>query len=170
MSKDDATITVDMDRTCMKCHKPGAMPNGLCMTCAFPTRWDEENTMGETTDAITWTETRYLSVPLTPDELRERGELLAEQVRAFAEMEAEHGDQRKAMKDDEAKLDGQVQHLAGVVRARAESRSVRVEVRYNPTLALIKEVRTDTGEVVETRQPTADDKARAQMAAQPGLL
>lgn len=126
--------------------------------------------MGEITNAITWTETRYLSVPLTPDELRERGELLADLVRSAAAMEAEHTDQRKAMKDDEKTLDGRVQHLAGVVNARAEERSVRVEVRYNPTLALIEEVRTDTGEVVETRQPTADDKARAQMAAQPELV
>lgn len=30
----DATITIDMEKTCQGCGEPGAMPNGLCMACA----------------------------------------------------------------------------------------------------------------------------------------
>ena len=26
-------ITIDMDKKCSKCRKPGAMPNGICMSC-----------------------------------------------------------------------------------------------------------------------------------------
>ena len=26
-------ITIDMDKKCSKCHKKGAMPNGICMEC-----------------------------------------------------------------------------------------------------------------------------------------
>lgn len=27
------TITVDMDRACRRCRKPGAVNNGLCLRC-----------------------------------------------------------------------------------------------------------------------------------------
>ena len=26
-------ISIDMDKKCSKCHKKGAMPNGICMNC-----------------------------------------------------------------------------------------------------------------------------------------
>ena len=126
--------------------------------------------MGNVTGETTWIETRYLQVPLTPDELRERGELLADLVRGAALLEEQHARERKAMKDAATTLNGRIQHLAAIVNARAEERSVKVEVRYNPVLALIEEVRTDTGEVVQTRAPTPEDKARAQAAMQPPLL
>ena len=29
----DITIEVDMDAKCSRCHKVGALPNGLCMSC-----------------------------------------------------------------------------------------------------------------------------------------
>ena len=29
------TITINMDDTCMKCFKPGACENGLCMSCSI---------------------------------------------------------------------------------------------------------------------------------------
>lgn len=119
---------------------------------------------------ITWTEMRYLPVPLTPDELRERGEMLATLVDEADALEDDHVQRRREAKDEEKRLDGRIRAMAAVINARAEGRSVKIEVRYNATLALIEEVRIDTGEVLETRQPTSDDKARAQLAAQPGLL
>ena len=29
------TITINMDDTCMRCFKPGACENGLCMSCSI---------------------------------------------------------------------------------------------------------------------------------------
>ena len=30
----EVIINLDMDKKCSKCGKPGAMENGLCITCA----------------------------------------------------------------------------------------------------------------------------------------
>ena len=115
---------------------------------------------------ITWKETRFLNVPLTSDEIQARGEQLADLIKGRDALEAEHKKQKESMKDDLAGVEGRIRHLAKVVNERVEERSVQVEIRYNSTLHLIEELRTDTGEVVQTRQPTPEDKIRAQAHAQ----
>jgi len=110
---------------------------------------------------LTWKETRFLNVPLTPDELRQRGEQLANLVKDRDELALEQKKQKDGMKEDMEGVEGRIRHLALIINDRVEERSVQVELRYSTVLHLIEEVRTDTGEIVKTRQPTADDKLRA---------
>ncbi len=110
---------------------------------------------------LTWKETRFLNVPLTQDEMRQRGEQLADIIKERDELALEQKKERDAMKEAMETVEGRIRHLASVVNARVEERSVQVEIRYSTTLHMIEEVRTDTGEVVKTRTPTEDDKVRA---------
>lgn len=115
---------------------------------------------------ITWKETRFLNVPLAPDEIQARGEQLADLIEDRDALELEHKKQKDQMKDALAGVDGRIRHLAKVVSERVEERSVPVEVRYNSMLHLIEEVRVDTGEIVTSRQPSPEDKIRAQAHSQ----
>lgn len=110
---------------------------------------------------ITWRETRFLPVPLTPDEVRQRGEQLADVVKESDELAAAHKKERDRMKQAEEMAESRIRHLAKIVNDRVEERSVQVELRYNTGLNMIEEVRTDTGEVMKTRAPSQEDKVRA---------
>lgn len=117
---------------------------------------------------IVWRETRYLPVPLTPEELCERGEMLAKLLADGAELAAQHKKSRDAMKEAETQLDGQIGATAAVIRERVETRPVPVELRCILALGLVEMIRTDTGEHLGTRAATPDDKARAQLQV-PGI-
>jgi len=117
------------------------------------------------TGEITWTETRLLDVLLTPEEIQERIKQLDDLGRDASVMQADHAVACKAMMAEEAALNNRALYLAGIVASRSEKRSVRVEGRYSTMLGLVEVVRTDTGEMIETRQPTPEDRARA---SQPG--
>ena len=110
----------------------------------------------------TWKESRILPVTLTPDEVRERGELLARELERFSELEADQASQKKEMKDALDTQYGQVNQLARVVWDRLEQRPVECECRLNMALGLVEEVRTDTGEIITTRNFREADKLRLQ--------
>ena len=110
----------------------------------------------------TWKESRILPVALTPDEVRERGELLARELETLANMETQQTAEKKEMKDDLDTQYGQVNQIARVVRDRIEQRPVEVECRLNMALGLVEEVRVDTGEIITTRNFREGDKLRLQ--------
>jgi hypothetical protein len=115
---------------------------------------------------LIWKETRFLKVPLTPDEVRARGEQLANFVKERDELVREHTKVKKRMADDAKGADGRIYHTAQIVNERMEERSVTVEMRCHLGLGLVEEVRTDTGEILVSRAATPDDKLRAQAEAQ----
>ena len=115
------------------------------------------------TTPLTWTETRFLPVALTPDEIQGRGEQLAQLLDDEAALTVAHKAARDAMRAEADRLYAQIHRLAAIVRERVEERSVAVELRLNLALGLVEEVRTDTGDIVTTRAVTAEDKLRAQL-------
>lgn len=110
---------------------------------------------------LTWKETRFLPVPLTAEEVGARGEQLADLITDRDELEAAHKKEKDRMKSAVEEIEGRIRHLAKVVNERVEERSVTVEVRFNTRLNMIEEVRTDSGEIIVTRAPQAEDKVRA---------
>lgn len=116
--------------------------------------------------SLTWKESRFLSVPLQPEEIQARGEQLADLVKERDELEVEQKKERERMKDALEGITGRIRHLAKIVNDRVEERSVQVEVRYNSALNMVEEVRIDTGEVIKTRNVTQEDKIRASAEAQ----
>lgn len=119
-----------------------------------------------TDGTLTWKETRFLSVPLTPAEIQQRGEQLANLVKERNELDTTQSAEKKRMKEAMEGLDGQIASTAAIVNSRVETRSVQVEMRCNLTLGMVEEVRIDTGEVVTSRAATKEDKIRAQVEAQ----
>lgn len=110
----------------------------------------------------TWKESRILPVSLTPDEVRERGEMLARELETLGNLEATQAGQRKEMKEELEEKSGQVSSIARVVRDRIEYRPVECECRLNMALGLVEEIRLDTGEILKTRSFQEADKLRLQ--------
>lgn len=65
-------------------------------------------------------------VELLPAEQIERGRALADALLALASMKRDHAERRKAMKDDEEKVEEEIAHLGGVVRSGQEERPVGI--------------------------------------------
>ena len=118
--------------------------------------------MSHELNRLTWREWRFLPVALKDDEVRARGEHLADTIYRRRALEAEQAAEKKAMKEDLDSLDNEIVALAVAVNDRREIRSVEIEVRANLTLGMAEEVRMDTGEITVTRPLDEKDKMRAQ--------
>ena len=118
--------------------------------------------MSHELNRLTWKEWRFLPVALTNDEVRARGEQLADTVYRRRALEADQAAEKKAMKDELDGLAVEIEALATTVNDRREIRSVEVQIRANLTLGMAEEVRTDTGEITTTRPLDEKDKMRAQ--------
>lgn len=106
-----------------------------------------------------------LPVQLKPDEMREFGSRLA-RTRESVESHAVQSKQvRDELKARENELDAQMGSLAKVIRDGTELREVPVEVRMASKPGFVDEVRTDTQEVIASRQ-MRDDEAQTEL---PGL-
>lgn len=118
--------------------------------------------MSHELNRLTWKEWRFLPVALGDDEVRARGEQLADTVRRRNDLEIEQATEKKAMKEALDGIESEISKLAMVVNERRETRSVEVEIRANLAIGLAEEVRTDTGEIIKSRALDEKDKMRAQ--------
>ena len=118
--------------------------------------------MSHELNSLTWKEWRFLPVALGDDEVRARGEQLADTVQRRNTLEIEQAGAKKAMKEDLDGVDAEVTKLALIVSERSEVRSVEVEIRANLSIGLAEEVRTDTGEIIRSRPLDEKDKLRSQ--------
>lgn len=92
-----------------------------------------------------------LSCVLTPEEYVDRSQKLAI---ALSDRE-DHEHHVKAVKEDlkakESALASRISNLGGVVRNKAEIRDVPVERWQHFDIGVVREIRTDTGEVISER-------------------
>jgi len=93
------------------------------------------------------TETRELLVELTQDEIRERGEELAERVILAARLRQDKSEEMRRRNDDIKTCDAEVARLSYVVESGTDYRQVECEWRHVGGTAQL--VRLDTGAVVE---------------------
>ena len=100
------------------------------------------------------TETRTLPCVLTDDELLARGDALARQHAAIKDEEAAQAGEKKRMKEALDELTGEQARLARIVRDKAEPRDVECRIVHDYATQAVQVVRTDTGEVIESRAMT----------------
>ena len=107
------------------------------------------------------TYTRDLRCELTPDEVRERGEELAQLHAELRDLEAE---KKKAMAAFKLRLDDikrQAAEKAHDVRTHTEERPVECELWADYLREVRSLVRTDTGEEIRVDGLTDDDRQRS---------
>lgn len=106
-------------------------------------------------------ETRSLSVMLTEEEARAKGIELASYVQQLNELEERAKQISADMKKEIKALQAKVMVLTRIVRTGKEDREVECYERRNNSLMTIETYRTDTGELVETRPMSANERQLA---------
>lgn len=104
--------------------------------------------------------TRGLPVSLTDEEMAERGYQLGKLEREIREREE---NRRSVMRDLKAQIDadrGRAVELAETLESRTEDRAVPVRIEGSFSGNVVRVVRVDTGEVVEERAMSADERAK----------
>jgi len=108
------------------------------------------------------TEYRSMQVEITETERSERGKALAREVDSYAEVEStmklEAAKYREELKAKRAKID----LLAKVVDTGRETREVPCHWRVRQTRGIAELVRADTGETVDTR-PLSSEERQAEL-------
>ena len=105
-------------------------------------------------------EQRHLAVQLTAGEMLARGQELANTIHEIAVEESRLVTLKTQAKARLEELSGRHERLASVVRAREEYRDVVVEVVFDYDAHHVRTVRPDTGEVVDQRAMTDDERQR----------
>ncbi|RIL03121.1 MAG: hypothetical protein DCC71_15430 [Proteobacteria bacterium] len=102
-----------------------------------------------------------LPCPLTDDEVRQRGELLAMTLAEIAEIEEEFALERQRIRGEIKRRRERARGLTGEVSTRTEIREVACVRRILPDDERVEIVRVDTGEVVRTRPLTPEERQEA---------
>lgn len=105
--------------------------------------------------------TRDLRCELTPDEVRERGEELAQLHAEVAALEAEKKAAMAVYKDRIDDLKDFTGRKAHDVRTHTEERPVEVQVWADYVRDVRSTVRTDTGEEIKVEALTDEDRQRS---------
>lgn len=98
--------------------------------------------------------TRTLPVELTQAELLDRGEALALGRGSRNEWESDRKETAARYRERLDLLDAEIDRLAGIVREKAEPRPVECRSVRDIERGVVEVVRTDTGEIVESRVMT----------------
>ena len=121
MARPDVMITVDMDQSCTRCQKKGAMQNGLCILCATRTTMEGLSMVGRTKGnpkvAHAAEQAQPPLIPMDQEELDEAAQDLAGKIAELEEMEADHGAQRKTMRDTRNALLATIRAVASTIRS-----------------------------------------------------
>lgn len=99
-----------------------------------------------------------LPVRLTKSELLERGNSLALAREHYTRQRGEAKAAAAVAKADLEEIEGEVDRLAGIVRAKAEPRPVETRVVRDYERGVVDTVRLDTGELVRTRAMTEQER------------
>jgi hypothetical protein len=102
--------------------------------------------------------TKKLPVLLTEDELRERGDALAESVEKTAAL-AEEKKAQDAEINGKIKLSKEItRKLSRIIASKTEDREVECEITKDFERGTVTVHRCDTGEVVETRAMSPEER------------
>jgi hypothetical protein len=119
---------------------------------------------------LTDTETRHLPCPLTDRELIEKGDLQARGLQDLRDLEDEKAkvakDYGEQIKDKRSELN----KLSREISTRTEVRPIRCDVMFVPEEDKAITIRTDTGERIEVRSMTSEERDRLAQRKQPGLF
>lgn len=102
--------------------------------------------------------TEDLVVQLTKSEVMDRAKRLANVESELTQHELAEKSAKDSLKAKRTDLENSLRDLARVVRDEAEVRSVRVEIVQDYSAGLYREVRTDTGETIYSRELTLRER------------
>lgn len=102
--------------------------------------------------------TKKLPVRLSDDEVIERGKQLVENIRKTGKAESEREAENKKRKAEIEALELITSKLVDIVEKGEEDRDVECELKKDFERGVVTVVRLDTGEVVETRPMTPDER------------
>jgi hypothetical protein len=102
--------------------------------------------------------TRMLKCKLSVEEWQERAELLSEEHERLTRLENEHKAVEYLFRQRSKLAKGNIERLAEALRTHEEVRAVECEQRRNEGALAIEMVRTDTGEVLERRPMTTEER------------
>src|SRR3972149_385804 len=103
---------------------------------------------------------RQLSCQLTREEVEERARESAQLLERRDQFEDELKSAQKSGKARLTEMEAELRRLATEVRDRAVLRLTQCERRLDYDAGTVSEVRGDTGEVIQTRKMTDDEKQR----------
>ncbi len=103
-------------------------------------------------------EYRQLRCVMTDAEMSLKASELAKQLGIKADIEAAKKAAAESAKSQLSLVDGQIGILAYDVRTKAESRPVQIEDRRNDADMMIETYRLDTGERIDARPMTIDER------------
>lgn len=103
-------------------------------------------------------ETRSLAVVLTEEELRAKGLQLANKVTELDTTKQDLQDYQAGMKKVIKSIEDSISSLTMVVKSGKEYRDVECVDRHNAKLMTVETYRTDTWEMVETRQMSHSER------------
>ena len=102
-------------------------------------------------------ELHNLECELTPTEHTERSNKLARALGKKDELEGELEKFRSRNKAETKDVEADIRHLAKIVRTNKERRQVKVHIEKDLIDKIERIMRTDTGEIIETRHLTEQE-------------
>ena len=97
---------------------------------------------------------------LTTTETVERGQELDRQEEKYQRIDTEKKSVAKRFTGELEEAGMEIARLAGIITAGKEPRQIECEIVADPVRLVIAYVRTDTGEEVESRPMTAEERQR----------
>ena len=113
-------------------------------------------------------ETRRLACELAEHEVANRAIKMARLVEEIKKRRAKLKADVEEAREEIRLLQGDVERLAKEVRERAEERDVSVDVRHDDTRFSVETYRLDTGQVIDSRPMTEDEREDAVQPPLPG--
>jgi hypothetical protein len=101
---------------------------------------------------------RLLKVDLTREELLQAGEGMAQAQKEVAVLESELDSVKKQYGAKVMEAEVRRDRAANLIRDKFEFRDVEIETRLDYTSGMVRVARVDTGEVIEARKMTEDEK------------
>ncbi len=106
------------------------------------------------------TKVKELPVILTPEEISAKGRELAQTHADLAKLQTDQAAQKAEMKKATKELEKRIYELAHQIRSGNEERPVEVDFIITDEGDVIKEVRRDTGEIINIRAPQEGERQR----------
>jgi len=104
--------------------------------------------------------TKTLSCPLTPEQLEARGQELATTCEEILRLEDEKSFVAKQFKEKIEPLEERRTIVARQVRTKSEDREVECEIMLVRDDGVVRTIRLDSGELVDSRAATIDELSR----------
>lgn len=112
----------------------------------------------ESEKKVTKTEQQFLKCVLTEEEVAQAAGELAREVENLKELEEALGSIKAEFKGKTEKAEANISIKARLVRDKHEYRNVECDVTYDYSACDVTVTRKDTGEIIETRKMTYNER------------